>query len=102
MHKVARTGLTFFLALLIAASAPLLAQNQTSKGANPKTSDSKGKDKTKTKKRNSDVENIGNRNINKGNINFISLEKEIVMGRQLAAEIEREIKLNEGATVSEY
>src|SRR5215475_3883344 len=102
MHKVARTGLTFFLALLIAASAPLLAQNQTSKGANPKTSDSKGKDKAKTKKKNSDVDNIGNRNINKGSINFISLEKEIAMGRQLAAEIERQVKLIEDPTINEY
>src|SRR5215475_14881472 len=102
MHKVARTGLTFFLALLIAASAPLLAQNQTSIGANPKTSDSKGKDKAKTKKRNSDIENIGNRNINKGSINFVSLEKEIAMGRQIAAEIERQVKLIEDPTVSEY
>jgi len=102
MHKVARTGLTFFLALLIAASAPLLAQNQTSIGANPKTSDSRGKDKAKTKKRNSDVENIGNRNINKGSINFISLEKEIAMGRQLAIEIEREVRLNEDPTINGY
>src|SRR5215475_2721531 len=102
MHKVARTGLTFFLALLIAASAPLLAQNQTSIGANPKTSDSKGKDKAKTKKKNSDVDNIGNRNINKGSINFYSLDKEIAMGRQLAAEVERQVKLVEDPTINEY
>src|SRR5689334_11924486 len=97
MHKVARTGLTFFLALLIAASVPLLAQNQTDKDANSKTSDSKDKnrkdkDKAKHKNKNSDVENIGNRDINKGSINFFSLDKEIAMGRQLAAEIERQVK----------
>ena len=62
MHKMARTGLIFFLALLIDA-VPLLAQNQTNKDANSKTSDSKeknskDKDKTKSKKKNSDVENI--------------------------------------------
>ena len=107
MHKVARTGLTFFLALLIAACVPLLAQNQTDKDANPKASDSKernskDKDKAKSKKKNSDVENIGNRNINKGSINFISLEKEIAMGRQLAVEIEREVRLNEDPTINEY
>ena len=107
MHKVARTGLMFFLALLLAPTVPLLAQNQTNKDANPKTSDSKeknskDKDKAKSKKKNSDVENIGNRNINKGSINFISLDKEIAMGRHLAAEIEREVKLNEDPTINEY
>ena len=107
MHKVARTGLTFFLALLLAPTVPLLAQNQTNKDANPKTSDSKeknskDKDKAKSKKKNSDVENIGNRNINKRSINFFSLDKEIAMGRQLAAEIERQVKLNENPTINEY
>ena len=89
----------------------LLAQNQTHKDANSKTSDSrekkskdkdKAKNKNKNKKKNSDVENIGNRNINKGSINFISLDKEIAMGRQLAAEIEREVKLNEDPTIYVY
>src|SRR5215813_13946015 len=102
MHKVARTGLMFFLALLIGVPVPLLAQNQTNKDANSKTSDSKDKDKANSKKKNSDVENIGNRNINKGSINFISLDKEIAMGRQLAAEIERQVKLNEDPTINEY
>ena len=107
MHKVARTGLISFLTLLIAASVPLLAQNQTDKDANSKTSDSKDKnrkdkDKAKHKKKNSDVENIGNRDINKGSINFFSLDKEIAMGRQLAAEIERQVKLNEDPTINEY
>src|SRR5262249_36856934 len=41
-------------------------------------------------------------NINKGSINFVSLEKEIAMGRQIAAEIERQVKLIEDPTVSEY
>src|SRR5262244_766862 len=107
MHKAARTGLTFFLALLIAVPFPLLAQDQTDKDAHTSTSksnDKKSKDaaKTKNKKKNSDVDNIGNRNINKGSINFISLDKEIAMGRQLAAEIERQVKLIEDPTINEY
>jgi len=107
MHKAARTGLTFFLALLIAVPFPLLAQDQTDKDAQTSTSksnDKKSKDaaKTKNKKKNSDVDNIGNRNINKGSINFISLDKEIAMGRQLAAEIERQVKLIEDPTINEY
>ncbi len=107
MHKVARKGLMFFLALLIAVPFPLLAQDQTDKDAQTSTSksdDKKSKDtaKSKSKKKNSDVDNIGNRNINKGSINFISLDKEIAMGRQLAAEIERQVKLIDDPTINEY
>src|SRR5262245_38113881 len=51
---------------------------------------------------NADIENIGIRDINKGSINFISLEKEIAMGRQLAAEIERQVLLIDDPTINEY
>jgi predicted Zn-dependent protease len=116
-HKVARMGLMFVLALLIAVPFPLLAQTQSDdnqstsdQDANAK-SDSKSKDKkdkdkddkSKGKKpKNSDVDNIGARNINKGSINFYSLDKEIAMGRQLAAEVERQVKLVEDPTINEY
>ena len=40
--------------------------------------------------KNSNVEDIGNRDINKGNWNFTSLEKEIALGRSLATEIEKQ------------
>src|ERR1051326_945758 len=113
-HKVARMGLMFFLALLIAVPFPLLAQDQadsqTTSDTNAKAGKDKGKDKDKdkdkdkgkNKKKNSDVDNIGNRNINKGSINFISIDKEIAMGRQLAAEIERQVKLIDDPTINEY
>ncbi len=103
-HQVARMGLTLFLALLIAVPFPLLAQNQTDSQANSdkKDKNSKDKDKAKSNKKNSDVDNIGNRNINKGSINFISLDKEIAMGRQLSAEIERQVKLMDDPTINEY
>ena len=97
IHKVARTGLMLFLAFLVSASLPLLAQSDT-----PQTKEDKDKAKAKNKKKNSDVDNIGNRNINKGSINFISLEKEIAMGRQLAAEIERQVKLIDDPVINEY
>src|SRR5262245_7376800 len=103
-HKVARMGLTFFLAFLIAVPLPLLAQNQNDKKSS--ASDSKNKNSKdngkKQQQKNSDVDNIGNRNINKGSINFVSLEKEIALGRQLAAEIERQVKLVEDPTINEY
>jgi len=56
----------------------------------------------KKKPKNSDIDNIGNRNINKHQINFMSLESEIAMGRQLAAEVEREVKLVDDPMVNEY
>jgi predicted Zn-dependent protease len=62
----------------------------------------KDKSKSKSKKKNADVDNIGTRNINKGSINFFSLEKEIAMGRQLAAEIERQVKLLNDPAINEY
>jgi predicted Zn-dependent protease len=100
IHKVARTGLMLFLAFLV--SLPLLAQSDTSAQTSAQTKDEKDKAKAKSKKKNSDVDNIGNRNINKGSINFISLEKEIAMGRQLAAEIERQVKLIDDPVINEY
>jgi predicted Zn-dependent protease len=54
------------------------------------------------KKKNSDVENIGNRDINKRSINFISLDKEIALGRQLAQQVERESKLVNDPVINEY
>lgn len=53
----------------------------------------------------SDIENIGNRDINDGtfsNWNFTSLEKEIQLGRSLAAEIERQVRLVDDPVINEY
>lgn len=57
---------------------------------------------SKDKKKNSDIDNIGNRNVNKGNINFVSLEKEIAIGRQLVVEIERQVKIIADPTITEF
>src|SRR5262245_46681221 len=54
------------------------------------------------KKKNSDVDDIGNRDINKGNWNMMSIEKEIALGKQLAQEIERQVKLIDDPEISEY
>jgi len=45
---------------------------------------------------------IGKRNINKGQIDFYSLDKEAALGRQLAAEIDRESKFVTDPIVTEY
>jgi len=98
IYKVGRTWITLLLVAVLAVPYTALAQD---KDQTKQDKQAKEKDK-KSNKKNSDVENIGNRNINKGSINFISLEKEIQMGRQLAAEIERQVKLVDDPTINEY
>jgi predicted Zn-dependent protease len=52
--------------------------------------------------KNSEIDEIGRRDINKHQINFISLEKEIALGKQLAAEIERTVRLLNDPVITEY
>jgi predicted Zn-dependent protease len=61
-----------------------------------------GQDQKNSNKKNSDVDNIGDRDINKHSINFTSLEKEQQLGRQLADEVERQVKLFKDPVVNEY
>ena len=48
-----------------------------------------------------DVSKIGDRNVGKA-VNFYSLEKEIQLGRQLAAEVEQNAKIVEDPVIAEY
>jgi beta-barrel assembly-enhancing protease len=54
------------------------------------------------KKRNSDIENIGIRDINKRSINFVSLDKEIALGRELARQVEQESRLVSDPVINDY
>src|SRR6185295_12872136 len=54
------------------------------------------------KKKNSDVDNIGTRDINKRSINFMSLDKEIALGRELSKQVEQESKLLKDPVINEY
>jgi len=56
----------------------------------------------KKKPKNSDIENVGNRNVNKGNWNIYSIEKEIAMGKQFSMQIERGVKLINDPIINEY
>ena len=53
---------------------------------------------------NSDIENVGNRNINKGigNINLSSVESDVKLGKQAAAEVERDVQLINDPVITEY
>ena len=55
-----------------------------------------------SQKKNSDVDEIGNRNVNKGNLNMISIEKEIALGKSLAQEVEKSVKLLNDPEINEY
>src|SRR5579862_5584968 len=52
-------------------------------------------------KKKDDPDAIGDRNVGKG-VNFYSLEKEIALGRQLAAEVERQAKVISDPIIAEY
>ena len=49
-----------------------------------------------------DPQLVGKRDINKGQINFYSLDKEAALGRQLAAEVDRQAKFVSDPVVTEY
>jgi beta-barrel assembly-enhancing protease len=52
--------------------------------------------------KNFDLENIGRRNVNAGQLNFFSIEREIAVGRELAVEVERTSRILNDREVSEY
>src|SRR5262249_59618579 len=84
-NKVARFSLGLFIATFLTASAFA------------------GQQDDKKKPKNSDIENIGTGDINKGNIlPTMSLEKEVALGRQLAAQVDRQMKIFTDPVVNEY
>ena len=107
IFRIARLTLALGIAGLLAFNVVGFAQDKDTKAADAKKKEEKkaaadAKKADAKKPKNSDLDNIGNRNINKGSLNFMSLEKEIAMGRELAAEVERELKLVEDPTINEY
>jgi predicted Zn-dependent protease len=83
--KSSPAGRAFALALsLLLTITPILAQDK----------------KPLSEKENPEL--IGKRNINKHQINFYSLDKEVAIGRQFAQEIDREAKLVEDPIIVEY
>jgi predicted Zn-dependent protease len=98
------------LALLFAAPAPLFAdiQNDDKQNSSDKADDKTqpiNPDATAGKGKLEENENpllIGKRNINKRTINFYNLNKEVAMGRGLAAEVDRQGKFVDDPVVTEY
>lgn len=93
--------IVLLIALTIASPATLYADNKKA------SDDDKQTDKTQpaAKGKLDDDENptlIGKRNINKRQINFYSLDKEVALGRQVAAEVDRQAKFIDDPVVTEY
>src|SRR5262245_6029222 len=99
IFKIARITVALALAGLLCSNMGLAQDKTQSTTAQQKDYQKKTNAK---KPKNSDIDNISNRNINKGSINFMSLEKEVAMGRELAAEVERSVKLIEDPVINEY
>lgn len=83
--KASRPFSLLLIWLLFAPGLSLLADNSTKK--------------LDTKE---DPEKIGKRNINKGSIQFYSMEKEMAIGQQLAADLDRQLKFVTDPLVTEY
>jgi len=101
IFKLARITVALALAGLICASVGF-AQDQSTDQTQQQPQKKEEKKKNVKKPKNSDIDNIGNRDINRHQINFMSYEREIAMGRELAAEVEREVKIFEDPVVNEY
>src|SRR5215510_3753380 len=96
-HK-ARFSVTLLVTLFLVTFA-FAGQNDGSKDTQSQTNQKQDKKKPK----NSNVDDIGNRDVNKGNIlPTMSLEKEMALGRQLDAEVQRQVKLVDDHMINEY
>ena len=102
-YKMTRVAVAWILVVLLVVPVIPVSAAGPQKGQ-PKEQKEQKEQKDQKAPKNSDIDNIGNRDINKGlgNINLMSLEKEIAMGRQLSAEIERQVKLVEDPTINEF
>src|SRR5271170_3746661 len=78
MKRLLSAGLSFTLALALITPGTVFAENPEK-----------------------DPDQIGNRNVS-GKVNFYSLEKEIALGKQLAAQVERQAKIVNDPVISEY
>jgi predicted Zn-dependent protease len=82
-RRILQTMASLLLTILL--NETLMSQGTT--GKNPK---------------NSDIENIGKRDINKGQTNFTSLNAEIKIGQSAASEVERDTALVEDSEINGY
>ncbi len=93
-RRVAAFSLTASLIATPILTTPAFAQdnsNQKQSKSNLKPLDAKN-----------DPTLIGKRDINKGNLSLYSLDREVALGRQLSAEVDRSTKLIDDPVITEY
>ncbi len=91
--------LSLALGLLLVA-APVFAQNTSDKKNTPAKPAATNNNKALAEEENPEL--IGKRNINKHQINFYGIEKEVAIGRQFAREVDQSAKLVEDPIIVEY
>ena len=99
-------AMSLWLTSVAAVAAPRRAQDQSQSSTQSKTQQQPSKQTAKTKplSTNEDPTMIGKRNINKGIWGKMAggMEGEVKMGRQLAAQLEREVKFVDDPIITEY
>src|SRR5438128_12618973 len=90
-------GIVLSIAIL---AVPVFAQNNSQKPAAPPQKQTATKNQPLEENENPEL--IGKRNINKHQINFYSIDKEVSVGRQFAQEVDRSAKLVEDPIIVEY
>src|SRR5207237_5924455 len=85
-------------------SSPAAAQAQADSNGPAKADKPISTEPKRPLSTNEDPEQIGKRNINKGFIGWLggSMEKEMALGRQIAAEVEQQAKMIDDPVVTEY
>lgn len=86
-----RNVISFALTVSLLAT-PIFAQDQSGQS----------KSKFKPLEDKNDPTQIGKRDINKGNLSFYSLDREVALGRQLSDEVDRNSRLVNDPVISEY
>lgn len=93
------------LSLLILAGTLMSGSVQAQQSNQPESKQADTAKASSTRKplaEDEDPNLIGKRNLNKGQIDFYSLEREVALGRQLAAELDREAKYITDPIITEY
>lgn len=85
---------------ILLLAAPAFAQNNAQKTTTPQKQTTANKNVPLDESENPEM--IGKRNINKHQINFYSIDKEVNVGRQFAQEVDRSAKLVEDPIIVEY
>lgn len=87
--------------LLLLCNSPCLAQSNSQPSKITQIKTKSKKKKIKYPGSHPDIDRIGERNVGKG-INFYSLEKEIILGKKIAQDVERGTKIVDDPIISEY